>query len=179
MLIPDEIEEEEGRIGEPLKLSEKHKIIALMEASGLQQRVIAARVDMSESHMSVIRQAPAYQLYLSSVSKDIRENATFSLAETIDKEAQATIERILYLRDNALNQAVQLKASQELLDRQSPKVTRSQIEEHTVLTFGDDTLPTILKAIAESSGRALPLDMTKHEEITTFLEETLDEKEQG
>ena len=62
-----------------------------------------------------------------------RKDGKFEVEQALASEQESTFARIVHLRDNAEDEALQLKAAEDLFDRQRPKVTKT--EEERVVTF--------------------------------------------
>lgn len=62
-----------------------------------------------------------------------RKDGKFEVEHALASEQENTFAKIVEIRDNAEDEALQLKAAEDLFDRQRPKVTKT--EEERVVTF--------------------------------------------
>lgn len=139
-------------------LKPRHKLIALMCASGRTNAQIASELGMSSVGISTILKSPLMRALVAQYLQQIESKTSTSVADviaTLRGETSKTLTTILSIRDEGTKEdSVRLAAAIELFDRQIPKVHKTD-ESRTVRIVLDGDRLERLRAITVES-KALP-----------------------
>lgn len=155
-------------------LKPRHKLIALMCASGRTNAQIASELGMSSVGISTILKSPLMRALVAQYLQQIESKTSTSVADviaTLRGETSKTLTTILSIRDEGTKEdSVRLAAAIELFDRQIPKVHKTD-ESRTVRIVLDGDRLERLRAITIES-KALPAPAGAHsieDDITTAI----------
>lgn len=148
-------------------LSSRHELVALYEASGLQDDKIAEITGFSHLTVKALRRSPVYQRFLEECKGHLREKVldrASSLAEKFDFEAEAAFETLAEIHaSHKYKGATRVKAAEGILDR-APSAPRKVRDAHgtgdagVTIVFGVQTAENIGKALADT-GRSDLIDL--------------------
>lgn len=99
----------------PEKWSPRHKIICAMHAAGLRNKEIAAQLDVSESHVSIILRDPRAELELASLMTEVEDQTLKARVKLLSMVAKS-LNVIDHNLDSA-NERVAQTAAIAVLDR--------------------------------------------------------------
>ena len=141
----------------PQKLNDRHRLIALMMAMGRRETEIAVELSVSPGMVSALTRSPMFQLQLERIRKTIESEATGVFMDKVVAQAQPTLDRLTYLRDNARHESVQLGAAKSLFDAIVPKRVAGESEVVTRLVIEGADWKLMASAIAEDEGRTIDI----------------------
>jgi len=134
---------------EPENLSPLHKNILTLIAAGMRAREIAKMDGMpSEDRISVVRNSPSGKAFLEYQSTEIVRNISTDTREFMVAHAKEAVETVVMLMRTAENEGVQLRASQDLLDRSGFKPIEKSLEMHVEVAQED--VSRLIEAMNES-----------------------------
>ena len=151
-----------------LELSDKHRMMAYMEAAGKGVSEISEETGLSAGRVYGIRCEALYKTFLAEVRREVKERAIVkatNIVERYDEEAPRSLDTILELRDEAENESVRLKAAEHVIDRapSAPKVVK-------VNEGGGDNILKIYLPAASVEGIEKALTDTGKEDLLDLLE---------
>jgi len=133
----------------------EHRICIMLKASGKSNNEIAAIINYTPSWVSqILRQPWAKEALL----RELKKLGGDSVAELLAGTATDSVFKLIQLRDTADDEGVQLRASQDLLDRYLGKATQ-KVESNTKVTHLSGDVEKVDKELAEIESqllRALP-----------------------
>jgi hypothetical protein len=139
-------------------LKPRHKLIALMRASGRSNAAIASELGMSAVGVGLILKSPLMRALVDQYLREIESRTATNVADviaTLRGETAKTLTTMLEIRDTGTREdSTRLAATIELLDRQIPKVHRTD-ESKTVRIVLDGARLDRLAEISRE-GVALP-----------------------
>lgn len=98
-------------------LTPAHLLIAELVHRGTPTRDICAETGITPAALANLKNTPDFYAYLQELRSETLEIARARL----ESEAVASVDRIVYLRDNAPNPRLQFDASRDILDRSGLK----------------------------------------------------------
>jgi hypothetical protein len=141
-------------------LKPRHKLIALMAASGRTNAQIASELGMSGVGISTILKSPLMRALVDQYLQQIESKTSTSVADviaTLRGETGKTLKTILDLRDGGdKNDSVRLAAAIELFDRQVPKVHKTDESKTVRIVLDRDRLDRLKEITSEGHVRVLP-----------------------
>jgi hypothetical protein len=140
-------------------LKPRHKLIALMAASGRTNAQIASELGMSGVGISTILKSPLMRALVDQYLQQIESKTSTSVADviaTLRGETGKTLKTILDIRDGGdKNDSVRLAAAIELFDRQVPKVHKTDESKTVRIVLDRDRLDRLKEITSEGQVRAL------------------------
>lgn len=138
--------------GPPDTLTARHRMIAMLLASGRSQVEIAQAVGMSANRISIIASSPMFQALVREFQGELLQRLA-DVTERLHAEALPTLEKLVHLRDGGAKEEVQLGAANSLADRIPALAKKVKHEEERTLRilYGHD-VEAVLEAIAEEKG---------------------------
>jgi hypothetical protein len=150
-------------------LKPKHKLIALMRASGRSNAAIASELGISAVSVGVALKSPLMRALVDQYLGEIESRTATSVADvlsTLRGETQKTLTTLLEIRDQGTREdSTRLAAAVELFDRQIPKVHRTDEARTVRIVLDSSRLDRLAEISAE--GRALPAPAEAPEGATT------------
>ena len=136
----------------PLKeLTDRHKIIAQMECRGKRNHEIAQQLGMSEGNICKVKADALYVAYKMDLDRDLRDAMAPDIAGYVQSLGMKTVKKIEQIMDQG-DFKVALPAAKELLDRQLPKITRTENQNTTTINIESDTMMEAMKYMRQASG---------------------------
>lgn len=144
--------------GPPDTLNQRHFVAALMLASGYRQADIARTLGYHPNRLSMIATSPLFRAQVADLQRQLREATLGDAMAMIEREAGASVEVIVGIRDDAGEPgATRLRAANDLLDRHPLLSRRTAVDETRTLrvSFSAADLAQMARAVAPAAG-ALP-----------------------
>lgn len=147
------------------QLKPRHKLIALMRASGRSNAAIASELGLSAMGVGAILKSPLMRALVDQYLREIESRTATSVADvvaTLRGETAKTLTTLIEIRDTGTREdSTRLSAAIELFDRQIPKVHRTD-ESKTVRIVLDGARLDRLAEISREGVGALraPIDVT-------------------
>lgn len=101
-------------------LTDRHRLIAALRASGMTQHEIGAKLKMAPASVMTTLRLPQVRLFHSELRHDVTEKITSELASAINADAMENFNVIRSIRDRADDYRTRLRAAEILFDRQQP-----------------------------------------------------------
>lgn len=147
----------------PKKLSENHRMMALMVAAGMSNQEIAKQLGFTPGRVSVIKSSPLLQTL---VEQHRREILTFGIKNAVDKligDAPFNVDFIRSVRDGEFTDPeearVRLSAAGMLFDRQIPRKSESEVKNTHTITV-EHTQKLLATKVCEEIGDPIEVEST-------------------
>jgi hypothetical protein len=139
----------------PRTLKPRHKLIALMSASGHSTVQIAAELGMSSQGVYAALKSPLMRALVAQYLQQIEARTQTSVADvlsTLRGETAKTLKTIVDIRDTGVKEdSVRLSAAIELFDRQVPKVHKTDESKTVRIVLDGERLARLGAVVTEGT----------------------------
>jgi hypothetical protein len=147
------------------QLKPRHKLIALMRASGRSNAAIASELGLSAMGVGAILKSPLMRALVDQYLREIESRTATSVADvvaTLRGETAKTLTTLIEIRDTGTREdSTRLSAAIELFDRQIPKVHRTDESKTVRIVLDGARLDRLAEISREGTGaRRAPIDVT-------------------
>lgn len=144
------------RVGHPKRLTERHRLVALMLAAGRTNVEVAHLTGLSPNRVSILRTSPLFQQLVEQERETIRRQAVEAVIHRLNGQAGPTLDTLINLRDQRQNLQVALGAANSLFDRVVPRQTAHEETRTLAVQFSRADVHDMLSVLAERGD--LPLE---------------------
>lgn len=149
-------------------MTDNRKIIMMLMAGGARNIEIAREFGYSETYISVMRNSPLFRAQIAELQKQFREGRGFDVMEIIEREAMASVEMLVSVRENngddkAADRNVQRQAANDILDRNPKFAKRRQDEVEHIhrLVFSTEDVKRMAAAMPTREARVIEAEVEK------------------
>lgn len=156
--------------GVPKKMSERHRLVALLTAAGLKNKAIGKQLGFTQGRLSIIKKSPLFQAIVEQHRAKIADLGLRDAVAKIVGDAPANIDFIRKVRDgyfegdDAEHLRIRMGAAGVLLDRQvSKKVESTSTVNNTHRFLVEDRRRREIEADCEDIGEPIDADFKRVE----------------
>lgn len=135
------------------ELSESHRNAVWLFLAGLSNKEVSEATGMTVGQITTMKSSPLFQALLTEKRKELDRRSAVDLSSKLSAQASASIDTIIHLRDNAIDDKVKLQAASALLDRVVPKKVQQSSESLKIVL--DASQLGYLRAVASEVGSTL------------------------
>lgn len=144
----------------PEKLSERHELVALLDAKGVNNTEIARLLGFAREYISVIKRHPHYQILLQRFKGELQEKVldrTADLLAAFNEESMNAFGTLKDIhRDSDQKGSTRVAAAEAILDRSAwaPRKRGDQVDQRgTVIVLGVKTVNNMRSALDDIEDR--------------------------
>lgn len=133
----------------PNRLQERHFIAATLFACGSSNQEVADAIGMSIRYLTVLKNSPLFVAEVQRLRDKLQTQLTQEAKSALHSETNASVAKLVQLRDKATSANIQLQAANSILDRvpETSKANRNIASSEGSMEFTDEQVSFIASAL--------------------------------